>query len=322
MPLRLGDRNESVRLWRIAMNRWFGGLYTRLHGPLPMDTNEFGPRARTWQQEYERRTNQPVDGEVSDNDLRGLGIPIPIKPVVFTVEGHLANMFAGPCAFTAKALEDQGVCRWQPVGYDNVSLPFKNQSGIDELTRLLSDTTLLPPGTPWGLIIFSQGGIVGCEVFLRHIRPEGGKLHWRLKDLKGVIAFGNPYREKNVIAPWVPDPPKANTQGIADIQLTNTPEYWREVSRTGDLYAENPDNEVGLNCTAIYKIVSQSSWSGGPAGMLQRVIDLLGNPFDGFIDIAMAIIRGVMFVGNMGPHGIYDLGPCIDFMRNRLTEES
>jgi hypothetical protein len=88
-----------------------------------------------------------------------------------------------------------------------------------------------------------------------------------------------------------------------------------EHSRHGDLYAENPDDEVGLNCTAIYKIVSESSWSGGPAGMLTRIIDVLGNPFDGFYDIARAIIRGAMFVGNMGSHGMYDLGPCVEWMR-------
>ncbi|BDY31432.1 peptidoglycan-binding domain-containing protein [Mycolicibacterium mageritense] len=243
----------------------------------------------------------------------------PVKPVMFTVEGHLSDMFVGPCAYTAKELENQGVVRWQPVGYDNVALPFRNQTGVNELDRLFSDTVAFPLGTPFVMAIFSQGAIVGCRFFLEQIRPENGKHHNRLKDLRGVIAFGNPYREQNVIAPWVPDPPKAGTQGISDIRMTDTPEYWREVSRTGDLYACNTADEIGLNCTAIYKIVSESSWSGGQAGMLQRVLDLLGNPFDGFIDIAIAIIRGLGFVANMGPHGTYDLGPCIDFLRQRLT---
>lgn len=48
MPLRLNDHNESVRTWRKIMNARFGGLYTRLHGPLPTDTDVFGPRAVEW----------------------------------------------------------------------------------------------------------------------------------------------------------------------------------------------------------------------------------------------------------------------------------
>ena len=51
MTLKLGDRNETVRRWRQVMNAMFGGtpqhpgLYARLHGPLPTDTDVFGQRA-------------------------------------------------------------------------------------------------------------------------------------------------------------------------------------------------------------------------------------------------------------------------------------
>src|SRR5215217_5600557 len=47
-----------------------------------------------------------------------------IKPVIFTVEGHMSNMFFGPCAVIASTLEQQGVVEWQPVGYDAGRLPF------------------------------------------------------------------------------------------------------------------------------------------------------------------------------------------------------
>ena len=98
--------------------------------------------------------------------------------------------------------------------------------------------------------------------------------------------------------------------------MTNTPhDIWREHSRHGDLYTENTDDEIGLNKTAIYKIVSENSWSGGPAGLLSRLTDLVADPVDGMMDIARSIISGGMFVLNMGPHGQYDLGPCIEWMR-------
>lgn len=265
-----------------------------------------------------------VEGAIATDEFLDKAGYRPIRPIIFTVEGHLSDMMVGPCAFTAQILEQQGVCWHQPIGYDNVALPFRNQTGVDELVKRIGMTTLFGPrgeprpfpvGTPFGVMGFSQGGIVTSRVLLENLRPDNGSLHWRYKDLKRAIAFGNPYREKDVIAPWVPDPPKRGTQGISNVRITDTPPFWMEHSRHGDLYAENPDDEVGLNCTAIYKIVSESSWSGGPAGMLGRVIDLLGNPFDGFYDIARAIIRGAMFVGNMGPHGMYDLGPCVEWMR-------
>ncbi|EUA66364.1 gp10 domain protein [Mycobacteroides abscessus subsp. bolletii 1513] len=80
--IRIGDRNETVRRWRAVMNDWFGPLYTRLLGPLPQDTDEFGPRAALWAAEYQRRTGQIPTGQVSDDDLRALGItPRPRPPI-------------------------------------------------------------------------------------------------------------------------------------------------------------------------------------------------------------------------------------------------
>lgn len=89
--IRIGDRNEAVRQWRAVMNDRFGPLYTRLLGPLPRDTNEFGPRAASWAAEYQRRTGQLPTGEVSDDDLRALGIAPPAP----AANRHLGLMFRG-----------------------------------------------------------------------------------------------------------------------------------------------------------------------------------------------------------------------------------
>lgn len=238
------------------------------------------------------------------------------KPVLFTIEGHMSNMWFGPCADTARILEQEGICRWQPIGYNNTVLPFDNKSGKDEFRRLLSDQKLLPPGTPWGMAIFSQGGIVGTSTFMEMQNPSD-PLHWRMKDWRGTLAFGNPYREKNVIAPWVSDPPRPNTQGISNVRLVNTPQYWLEVSRTGDLYAENEDEESGRLKTAIYMAV-QNQWSGDPNSLLFKLIDISTKPTLEMLPLIQAVTSGVMFLGNMSPHGGYDLGPCIDYMRSRL----
>lgn len=321
MALRIGSQGALVTAWQQVMRRRFKSYALAADGgPLRAD-GYFGRDDADVQSEYQRRTRQVQNGIVSDADLVAFGLITPPRtlPVLFTVEGHLSSMWEGPCAAAAKPLEAEGVCRWQPVGYDNVALPFRSQTGIDELVRLLSDTSLLPPGTQWGMAIFSQGAIVGTRVFLEHVRPESGRLHWRLKDLAGVVAFGNPYREQDVIAPWVPDRPKRGTQGISNTRMTDTPAWWREHSRTGDLYAENPDSEVGQARTAIYQIVAESRWSGNESAMWERIIDLAQDPADGLMDIALAIAGGVRFLTNMSPHGGYDLRPCIDFMRERLT---
>lgn len=245
------------------------------------------------------------------------------RPIIFTVEGHMSRYDIGPCAYIASTLEQQGVCHWQPVGYDTTSLPFNNTSGRNELRRLLGQTTLdngrpFPAGTPWGLMGFSQGAIITNSVFLDNIRPENGSLHWRLDSLTRAIAFGDPYREKNADAGWWPDPPKPDTQGISDRRMTDTPYWWRSANRTGDLYTENPDNETGLYRTAIYKIAAENSWSGGPAGMLARMLDLL-SPADDVLPLIQAILGGVLFLGNMAPHGGYDLSAPLEYMRGVAT---
>ena len=243
------------------------------------------------------------------------------RPIIFTIGGHLSNGWVGPSEAIASRLEQDGLCWWQPVVYDSQRLPFNNDHGRQVFRQLLGRLELddgrggkrpFPAGTPWGLICHSQGAIIGCSTYLDHIRE--GSLSWRHADLQRVLMMGNPYRQKDVVAPWIADPPKRGTQGISDRRMDNTPAFWREVGRTGDIYTENPDSEVGLNRTAIYKIVSENSWVGGPAGMLARVLDLFTNPLDGVMDIAMSIMGGVMFLGNMQAHDVYDLNPCLGWM--------
>ena len=252
------------------------------------------------------------------------------RPIIFTIEGHMSTPWAGPCAYVASTLEQQGVCWWQPVDYDTRRLPFNNKSGRLAYLNLLGQTVLkdgngvanrpFPLGHPHGLISFSQGAIVANQVFLDHLRPAapGTPLAARRDSLTRSIALGDPYREKDADAGWWSDPPRKGTQGISDRRMTDTPHWWKSANRTGDLYTENPDDETGLNRTAIYKIVSENSWAGGPAGLLQRVMDF-ATPADDVLPIAKAILGGVMFLGNMQTHGGYDLNPCIEYMRGVAT---
>lgn len=324
MPLNLGDRNETVREWRRVMAKRFAG-YARIRGELPTNTDEFGPRARAWQWEYESRTGQPIDGIVSDDDLRALGIKVVVRPVFFTVEGHMSDMFVGPAAFVAEQLEREGRVVHRPTGYNSTKLPFDNKSGVNELvdridTKVFDDGVPFPEGTPWDIAGFSQGAMIVCEVMEKHVLPENGRLHYRLKDLHKGLCFGNPNRLLNQCAPWVPDPPEKDTQGIMDwhFDFLKYPELagkWQEHARTRDWYAENKLDEAGANMTAIAKIITTNSWIGGPASIVARIMDLFLNPFDGLIDVVWAIVRTFMGIAHLEAHGTYDLDPVLNWFR-------
>lgn len=247
-----------------------------------------------------------------------------VLPRFFTVEGHLSDMYAGPCAFTAKALEDLGLVKWRPTGYDNVSLPFNDASGVAALDDRFSDVNDFPLGTPWLLSVFSQGALVGCQFFLDQVLNPQGKHSRRLQDWKGTLAHGNPMRQKDVNALWVPDGPRAGTSGIYKRHMTGTAPgellypRWREVNRTGDLYAENEDSEAGKNKTAVCSAVVDGELMG--AGTLSERLWYLAMDFPQQVwPLAQSIISGVKFLSNMNPHGAYDLAPGIEWCKERLT---
>jgi hypothetical protein len=181
------------------------------------------------------------------------------KPLMFSVEGHMSDMFHGPVADTATALEGEGRLHHQPIGYQNGSIPFDNASGVTELARLVGATTMdtgipFPKGTPWVLSGFSQGGIVITDFYLNHLLP-GGDLNWRLPDLLGVLAYGNPCRETGSVAPWsrAQAGPAANA-GIDPLVrfgingYPQRPANWMDVYRKGDIFADNLPN-IGLGTT-------------------------------------------------------------------------
>ncbi|CQD15638.1 bacteriophage protein [Mycolicibacterium conceptionense] len=336
MPIRLGDRNESVRQWRHVMNVRFGPLYTRLLGELPQDTDEFGPRAKSWQEEYERRTTQVVDGVVSDDDLRALGVPIPsvpVLPVMFTVEGHLSNMFAGPVADTATQLEAEGVCVHQPTGYNNGAIPFDNKDGVRALAENVGATVLpsgkpFPAGTPWSMGIFSQGGIIGFDFYVDYLMP-GKPLNWRLNDLRAVLAYGPPCRGTDSIAPWAESWIKTKgTHGLDPYRrfgingYPEKPDYWVDVYREGDIFAQNGDDKASKIKAAVYQAIARGDVFSNPYSLAMEIAGLFLVPVEEVIGIVLAIVSGVGFLatGNDNPHySPYDISGGKAWMRQKLT---
>lgn len=242
-------------------------------------------------------------------DVGLLARPVKARPVIFTVEGHLSNMWLGPCASTASALEQQGLIKWQPTGYDCGALPFNNKDGVEQLRINVADTNILPVGTNWGGVFFSQGAMVGSEFMMQHVLPENGSLHWRLPTFRRGLAFGNPRREKDKVCAWAQNPPKAGTEGImGDGELfvttgTAIEGLWAEHPNKGDMFAENGTDKEGLDKTAIARIITENSWAGGQAGILARVLALLGNIPGESLPAIMAAVSAIMFLAaNPNPH--------------------
>lgn len=255
-----------------------------------------------------------------------------LLPLMFSVEGHMSDMWVGPVAWCGEVLRAEGRALHFPTWYDRTSLPFKNQTGVAELARRVGSTVIFdegmsapvkfPAGTPWVAGAFSQGSMVWCDFYRQYLLP-GKPLHWRLKDLRAAIVCGNPDREKGVVAEWIPDPPEPDHEGImgSGIPLGNmvdTPWWWKEVARKGDMYTDNTSDERGQNKTSIARIITQGSFSGGATGFLSRVKDLL-TPADDLIPVALSVWDALKFVSNMGPHGMYDMDPAVQFLRDRLA---
>lgn len=246
-----------------------------------------------------------------------------LLPLYFSAEGHMSDMWVGPVAWCGEVLRHEGRALHYPTYYTNNAIPFKTQTGINEMARRIGQTVQddgveFPAGTPFVLGGFSEGAMVTYGVYTQFLAP-GKPLHWRLKDLRGVLSAGSPHREKGVVAEWIPDPPTPDRQGLSDERMINTPSWWKEIARQGDLYTDNQsEGERALYKTMCYKLVAKGSFSGGPPGFLARVMDLL-SPTDDLIPVALAIYDGMRFAVNMSPHGVYNMDPAVQFLRERLS---
>jgi len=316
MPLRLNDHNESVRTWRAIMNARFGGLYTRLHGALPTDTDVFGPRAVLWQKEYEARTNQPQDGVVSDQDLLALGIAIPpvVEPVcvMFSINGAGSTWWQG-YPFDIGETLDKSKCWHQPIGYNTNPFPMNTgvKDGQAEFIRQLD----MPRGArglnctqlPWGGIFYSMGALVGMGVLDRVLHGDLGRFK---STYMGSSAFGNPRRGTNH---GLPGGILVEGEGIATPVDHDLPDsHWDFTAEAGmvgspgnDLYAKVDGSALTVkDMRAVWSIVN----TGNPLNLAEAILMLLAHPnFDGGYSAAMAAFKALDFfvVKGLTPHTSY-----------------
>lgn len=325
MPLRLNDANESVRAWRSTMNLRFGGLYSRLRGPLPKDTNVFGKRAEAWQMEYELRTSQTVDGIVSDDDLRALNVRLPDdgKPWLFTVHGTGQPDPTGPGIPADIAREVLDIYRWQPIGnYPASTFPMwpSIMQGYEELVLQIL-AKLEGNNDKFSMIGYSQGAVVVGQVLKHEILSPSGRLHKFLHRLKKVIFFGNPMRQKGIhhFDEWIYEDATDTSHGILTEDLLEGLEKYdfqvRDYAHKLDMYASNEDSDKDEYKRAIAKIVMKATdFYKGPDSVVSQLKELGQRPLQEGIAMAGACIDAMRFFTNLGPH-VYNWDPAVRFLR-------
>ncbi|WP_313675231.1 peptidoglycan-binding domain-containing protein [Mycolicibacterium sp.] len=327
LPYQLGSTGPEIEYW----HAWFQRMYRAY---APEKDAYFSDEDAVAVKEMQRRLKMPETGvfDAATAERTHYVPPAPgLQPIMFTVEGHKSDMFRGPVADTAAALESEGLCHHQPIGYNNGCIPFDNASGVKELARLvgapfMDNLVPFPQGTPWALAGFSQGGIVVSDFYFDYLAP-GKPLDWRTPDLKAVLTYGNPCRQTDSIATWarslITTP---GTHGLdpkrrfGTSEFPKKPDYWVDVYREGDIFAENADDKASLMKAAVYQAVARGDGFSNAYSLAAQLSRLFDQPVETVLGIILACVSGLAFAGDQrNPHYMpYDIRGGIDWMRDRL----
>jgi hypothetical protein len=306
--LGLGDISPEIRKIKTFMRKKFRSYAGHL-----ADTDVYDQQMVEAVMEMQRRYGLPPTGIIGASLKEKMGYwkpppPPDNRPVLFTVCGTGVPWWVGPDADVARAVEHKW--RWQPVGYPATPFPMNGsvKLGRGELKHLININL-----GPFALCGFSQGAIVCGQVYKHDLLDPAGDLHDRLPDLKRALMFGNPMRQKGVVAEWIGNKPTG--RGISNDRIENTPAWWKEATNKGDIYGDTPDDDTGEFQEAIFHIVMNNWFSGGNS-IFAQVFEITSRPLPEVISAVKAIVNGIMFIGKgTGPHINHELGPAIEHMR-------
>lgn len=234
---------------------------------------------------------------------------------IFTVNGFMGDMWAGPQADTGRHLSNQGLnlAYWQPIGYECTKFPLSLgvDSGLAELRHQID----VHPG-PFLFSAWSEGAIITTLWYVQ-ARAAGPQAN-RLKDLRGATTFGNPYREAHTWAPKtgpgsVPDPGGSGIGGTRN-NMVGTPDWWHNYAHPGDLYCCTPDNEIGEAVRIIFDFVL-TQWNGAIADLMTFVFGLQRHTIQQLGGLVGAISIAIAFYGSQTrEHVNYDPTPSKNYL--------
>lgn len=287
MPLKVGSHGPVVAEWQRAMCSRFESYALESDGGALRLDGYYGYSDRDVQKEYERRTNQVVDGEVSDHDLAALGIVKlpPPKP------RHKALTFRGTGGiigldYTSRVAQMCGdVVEELPIDYpaamggipvgaaNNLGAP----SGQKCVDIAFENAAQLVETSAWTFTLhgYSLGAIPASKI--RAALLPGGRLEAHASRYVCGTMFGNPARAfgHTFYLGAIP-----GGYGIADWHLPQEACTWDwcELVDPGDLYGNAPGGEIGEVLRAAYRMVMDiqaSDLLGTAMGLVRNVLKLL-----------------------------------------------
>ncbi|ASM62537.1 lysin B [Mycobacterium phage AlleyCat] len=228
------------------------------------------------------------------------------KPMLLTASGTGADMWTGYPADLARRVED--LYYFQPIYYGPNGIPAtvpmgqSTKSGVDMGVSLVLQAEARPAReVPDGYALcgYSQGGMV-TSALLDEFRT--GRLKSVGHKLMAGSTFGNPWRELDA----------DGGRGISDRRIAGTPDFWVDEFDPGDIYANVPNNDVGADMTAIFKLVQLRDFTDliGIGSIVDRVLAVLRGPLAGLRAIVESIVRALIFFGRKpitAPHTEYHI---------------
>lgn len=292
------------------------------------------------------------DGLLGPATLEALRIPVRAGTLL-TVHGTGMPDPFGPGPTTELAQQVSDVMVWQPVGnYPAAVFPMgpSVEAGVSEVCRLFGIVN-----GPKYIAGYSQGADVVTRWYQEHVVAGSSRCGCaaRSDNLKGVVTFGNPRRERGAANGnrWAGiELPRG--RGISNDRLVATPDWWMDWAHRNDIYTDTPDNEAGEMMTAFYALVmypitSQFADYGllaqlaqiilgdhddrGPLDDITRVGALLdwlwrlqSSPIGQALAALEAAIRAIAFAATSPvptlPHVNYNVGPAAEWLRHRARQ--
>lgn len=274
--LKLGSSGPIVSQWQHTMlKRYTSYAKAANGGPLAVD-GYYGYDDRDVQYEYERRTGQLVDGIVSDDDLRALGITAAPKPT----PRHLAIVYRGTGGIIGEDIVSRVCQRASDVVEErNPEFPASmgglppGASGAPSAQKaiqigLASGRREIQSGRTFILGGYSLGAIV-ASMLRAELEPGGPLAQYRDNYVAGFV-FGNPARAfgHTYYLGAIP-----NGRGIADWHLPREccTWDWCELAHGDDMYANVPLGDAGDIMTEIYQAVTAVELSD-PRATLRAIL--------------------------------------------------
>lgn len=146
------------------------------------------------------------------------------------------------------ALLDPTKFKQVPIAYP-AGIPFG--SSVNSGGNALIQAIRANPGE-FVILGYSQGAMVGSQVYQQSILPATGSLHPRSSDFLGAVMLGNPFRKVGTGWPGFLVSSTSHGIGAANKRMTTIPTGWREAASPADLAADINDDMTGQWLSTIF----------------------------------------------------------------------